>query len=211
MSRIDRVKLYLFIFFRALVVLAGVFAAFNGDWTNLGMSVLTLLIMFLPTIIEKKLSIDFPSEFEIIVVIFIFAALYLGEIKSYFTKVWWWDIFLHTFSGLIIGAVGFSLVDILNKNERISISLSPVFVSIFSFCFALAIGTLWEIYEFAMDSIFGLNMQKSGLVDTMGDLIVDALGALTFSIIGYFYLKGKISILDRFKGKRRNLNDQKDL
>jgi uncharacterized membrane protein len=210
LNRVDRVKLYLFIFFRAIVVFAGVFAAINGDWTNLGMSILTLLVLFLPTIIEKKLSIDFPSEFEIIVVIFIFAALYLGEMRSYYTKFWWWDIFLHTFSGLIIGAVGFSLVDILNKNEKVSISLSPIFVSIFSFCFALAIGALWEIYEFAMDSIFGLNMQKSGLVDTMWDLIVDALGALVFSIIGYFYLKGKVSILDRFKGKRRNWKGQKD-
>jgi len=177
--------------------------------TNLGMSILTLLVMFLPTIIERRLSIDFPSEFEIIVVIFIFAALYLGEMQSYFTKVWWWDIFLHTFSGLIIGAFGFSLVDILNKNEKISISLSPVFVSIFSFCFALAIGALWEIYEFTMDSLFGFNMQKSGLVDTMWDLIVDAFGALVFSIIGYFYLKGKVNILDRFKGKRRDWNEDK--
>lgn len=203
-SNADRLKLFLFFIFRGIVVLAGVLAIINDDWTNFAMSVLTLIILFLPSIIEKKLSVDFPSEFEIAVVIFIFASLYLGEMRSYYFKYWWWDLFLHTFSGLIIGAIGFSLVNILNKNKKVAISLSPIFVSIFSFCFALAAGALWEIYEFTIDSVFGTNMQKSGLVDTMWDLIVDAIGALVFSILGYLYLKGKINILDRFIGINRD-------
>ncbi|HHV98266.1 MAG TPA: hypothetical protein GXX36_01630 [Clostridiaceae bacterium] len=206
LSRADKVKLVLFIIFRAIAVLAGIIAVINNDWTNFALSILTLVVFLLPSIIEKKLSVDFPSEFEIAVLIFIFAALYLGEMRSYYVKYWWWDLFLHTFSGSIIGAIGFSLVDILNKNEKVAIKLSPIFVSIFSFCFALAIGALWEIYEFAMDTFFGLNMQKSGLVDTMTDLIVDTLGALVFSVLGYLHLKGKINLLDRFIGKIRDWN-----
>jgi len=208
LDRADKVKLVLFIIFRVIVVLAGIIAVINNDWTNFALSILTLIVLFLPSIIERRLSVDFPSEFEIAVVIFIFAALYLGEMRAYYIKYWWWDLFLHTFSALIIGAIGFSLVDILNKNEKIAIKLSPVFVSIFSFCFALAIGALWEIYEFAMDTLFGLNMQKSGLVDTMTDLIVDALGALVFSVLGYLNLKGKINLVDRFKGRIRDWNKE---
>lgn|GEM_PF-860998 len=208
LNRADKVKLVLFIIFRAIVVLAGIISVINNDWTNFALSILTLIVLLLPSIIEKRLSVDFPSEFEIAVVIFIFAALYLGEMRAYYVKYWWWDLFLHTFSGLIIGAIGFSLVNILNKNEKIAIKLSPIFVSIFSFSFALSIGALWEIYEFAMDTLFGLNMQKSGLVDTMTDLIVDALGALVFSVLGYLHLKGKINLLDRFIGKIRDWNKE---
>jgi len=206
LNRADKVKLVLFIIFRGIAVLAGIISVINNDWTNFALSILTLIVFLLPSIIEKKLSIDFPSEFEIAVLIFIFSALYLGEVRSYYVKYWWWDLFLHTFSGLIIGAIGFSLVDILNKNEKVAIKLSPIFVSIFSFCFALAIGALWEIYEFIMDILFGLNMQKSGLVDTMTDLIVDTLGALVFSVLGYLHLKGKINLLDRFIGRIRDWN-----
>jgi len=201
-----KVKLILFIAFRAIAALAGALAVFNGDWSNFALCVLTLLVLFLPTIIERRLSIDFPNEFEIITVIFIFSAIYLGEVHAFYVKIWWWDIFLHTLSGLIVGAIGFSLVYILNRHSSVAINLSPVFVSIFSFCFALAIGALWEIYEFAMDSLFGMNMQKSGLVDTMWDLIFDALGALVFSVLGYLYLKGKIRIIEKFTGKYNKRN-----
>ncbi len=204
LNKADKIKLLLFIVFRVITILAGVIAIINNDWTNFALSILTLLVFFLPSMIERKLRVDFPSEFEIAVVVFIFAALYLGEIRSYYMKYWWWDLFLHTFSGSIIGAIGFTLVNILNKNEKVAIKLSPVFVSIFSFCFSMAIGALWEIYEFIMDFLFGLNMQKSGLVDTMTDLIVDAIGALVFSVLGYFYLKGKINLLDRFIGRMRD-------
>ena len=106
---------------------------------------------------------------------------------------------LHTLSGVIIGAIGFSLVYIFNTEENVAIKLSPLFVAIFSFCFATSMGALWEIYEFFMDSIFGLNMQKSGLVDTMWDLIVDALGALVMSVLGYLYLKRHIRLFERLE------------
>ncbi len=201
MTRIEKIKLTIFIVLRVIVIIAGVLAVYNSDWTNFTLAVLTLVVLFLPTLIERKLHLDFPGEFDILIVVFIFAALYLGEIQSFYFRFWWWDIFLHTLSGLIIGAIGFSLVYILNSHDNVSINLSKVFVSIFSFCFALSIGAIWEIFEFSMDSFFGLNMQKSGLVDTMWDLIVDAAGALIFSILGYLYLGGNMRILDKFISK----------
>ena len=189
MDKVDKVKLLIYILFRISIVAAGTTAILRADWTNFALSLITLFLTFLPAVVGKKLHIHYRREFEIVILLFIYASMYLGEIHSFYYRFWWWDIMLHTLSGVIIGAIGFSLVYMLNEEERVAMELSPVFVAIFSFGFALSIGTLWEIFEFLMDSLFGLNMQKSGLIDTMWDLIVDALGALVVSVLGYLYLK----------------------
>jgi len=137
---------------------------------------------------------------------FIFSALFLGEVHSYYTKYWWWDIALHTSSGGLLGIIGFLLVHILNEEENIDIHMKPGFVAFFAFLFAVGLGAIWEIFEFSMDQFFGSDMQKamlndpSGLTDTMWDLIVDALGAIVISLMGYSYLKkaGNTSFLERW-------------
>jgi len=207
LKRIDKVKIVVCIGLRAIVAIGTVMSLVEYDWENFALSLLALFTLFLPSIIEKKFRIEFPTFFEIIVVVFLFCSIYLGSINSFYDIIWWWDIALHTLSGVIIAALGFSLVDILNNNERLSLRLSPVFVAIFSFSFSLALGALWEIYEFGMDSIFGMNMQKSGLVDTMWDLIVDAIGALIFSIVAYFKLKYKSGIRFRVKLKTQEIQE----
>lgn len=122
-------------------------------------------------------------------------SLFLGEVRGYYTRYWWWDIALHTSSGFLLGIVGFLLVHVMNEVEDINRHMRPGFVAFFAFLFAVAIGALWEIFEFAMDTLLGLNMQKpmlgdpSGLTDTMWDLIVDTLGALVISILGYRYVR----------------------
>lgn len=185
--------------FRLLFIAAALFAAYNRDFINVALSVTALFLTFLPKIITRKLNANYPLEFEIIMLLFIYASMYLGEIKMYYLKFWWWDIMLHGFSGVIISVIGFSLVYILNKEQSVEIRLSPKFIALFAFCFALAIGSLWEIFEFAMDSFFKLNMQKSGLVDTMWDLIVDTIGALVVCTIGYFYMAGKVKFIEKFE------------
>ncbi len=189
MDKVDKVKIMIYILVRASIVATGTAAILRADWTNLALSVVTLLLTFLPAVVRKQLHIHYRGKFEIIILLYIYASMYMGEIYSFYHRFWWWDIMLHTLSGVIIGAIGFSLVYMLNEEERVAMELSPAFVAIFSFGFALSIGALWEIFEFLMDSLFGLNMQKSGLVDTMWDLIVDALGALVISVLGYFHLK----------------------
>ena len=198
MKRIDRTKTVLFIIIRLSIVIAAAISVINKNWTYLGMSILTLLVMLLPSIMEKKMKIDFPSEFDIVVVLFIYAALFLGELYSFYERFWWWDTMLHSFSGIILGNIGYALVSYLNTSSSTDINLSPIFVALFTFCFALAIGALWEIFEFSMDSFFGLNMQKSGLVDTMKDLIVDTIGAMLFSVLGYYHQLGKINLISKY-------------
>jgi len=201
MKRVDKIKLWISLIFRIFLVAAAVIAIIKSDWMNLGLSLVTIFLTFLPAIIEKRFKVDFISEFEIVILFFIYASMYLGEIHSFYRRFWWWDIFLHALSGLIIGLIGFLLIYILNKEENVAIKLSPFFVAIFSLSFALAIGVIWEIFEFSMDSFFGFNMQKSGLLDTMWDLIVDAFSGLIVSVSGYFYLKKDTRFFDKLEKK----------
>lgn len=178
------------------ILLAGVVGAiWNQQWLNSVVISGILLITLLPQLLARKFHVIIPNEFKLLAIAFIFASLFLGEVHGYYTRFWWWDIVLHTSSGFLLGIVGFLLVYVLNETERIRLNMRPGFVAFFAFLFALGIGTVWEIFEFSVDSLFGSNMQKSmlgdhsGLTDTMWDLIVDAVGALVISVLGYGYLK----------------------
>lgn len=171
----------------------------QGNWLNsvlvLGISLLTLL----PVVTKKRFNVFIPPEFELAAILFIFLSLFLGEVHGYYARFPWWDKVLHLGSGFLLGILGFLLVFILNEDEEVDLYLSPRFVAIFAFAFAVALGAVWEVFEFSMDSFFGLNMQKSGLVDTMWDLIVDTIGAISISIFGYLYMRaGTDSFLERW-------------
>ena len=161
---------------------------------------LGLFVMTLPSIINKRFSIQIPSIVEVLYYIFLYCAIYLGEVRSFYYLIPFWDTILHAFSGAMLGALGFILVSMLNHEVSHYVRLSPFFIALFAFSFALAFGSLWEIYEFSMDVIFKTNMQKyityegvvlvgnEALLDTMKDIIVDSISALSVSIFGYFYL-----------------------
>ncbi|WP_373792457.1 hypothetical protein [Jeotgalibaca porci] len=161
------------------------------------------LVIFLPQRVENHFEIDIPNVIEIIYIIFLFLAIYLGEVRNFYFLFPNWDAVLHFFSAGMLGAVGFMLVNFMTGIEKLNLRLSPGFVSFFAFCFALTSGVVWEIYEFMADGILGTNMQKfitfegemligrEAVRDTMEDLIVDALGSLLIVLIGYFYLRRK--------------------
>ncbi len=167
----------------------------DGQWMNAFLVMAIMAITLSPAVIGRHLQVHIPAEFQVLAVVFVFAALFLGELHSYYARFWWWDIALHTSSGLLMGILGFLLVYVLNENERVDIHVRPRFVALFAFLFAVTVGTLWEIFEFAMDQIVGTHMQKpmlgdpSGLTDTMWDMMVNALGALTISALGGWYMK----------------------
>jgi hypothetical protein len=180
---------------RALLIFTIVRDILIKNYDGLFIVIITLGLTFYPTILEKEFRVYLPSSIQVIITLFIFAAQYLGEVRNFYEKFWWWDIMLHTTSGFLLGIIGFMFVYLLNKKYDINVTLSPFFVALFAFCFAVMIGVLWEIYEFSLDRLFGYNMQKfrglgqDGLVDTMLDLIVDSAGALVISILGYFNIK----------------------
>ncbi len=171
--------------------------------------VLGIVAFFMPNLITKKTKIIIPSNMYLVYVVFLYAAVFLGEIGNFFYKVPHWDTILHTCSGAMLGALGFSFVNILNKNEKVHVQLAPIFVALFAFGFAITLGVLWEIYEFTFDGLLGINMQKfalengteligrAALADTMEDLIVDSIGAFVMSVIGYISLKYKKGWIDK--------------
>lgn len=227
-----------YLFLRAGIIICMVAQIFNHNFENVFLCILSLILLLMPTIIEHQLKIDFPDTLEIIIMLFVFAAEILGEIRSFYLTYPYWDTMLHTMNGFLCAAIGFSLVDFFNRNERFSLKLSPVFMAVVAFCFSMTIGVLWEFFEYGMDRFLLFDMQKDtivhtissvsldptvsnisvvikdisdvivvsdgreislglggyldlGIHDTMKDLFVNFIGAVVFSIIGYFYVKNR--------------------
>ncbi len=175
---------------RFSLIIAILLAAWEQLWMLVFVSATVFFLTFLPAIIEKRLHIFLPLEFEFIIIAFIYTTLFLGEVQGYYTRFWWWDSLLHFGSAIVLGIIGFLIIYTLNYEPKIKIKLDAKFVALFAFSFAIMIGAVWEIFEFFMDQNFGMNMQKTGLDDTMYDLIIDTVGASIASIAGYFYIKG---------------------
>ena len=178
------------------------FAHERGDYVLMFIQCLLGLVVFsLPSIVSRKWKFSIPNFIYVMYYIFLYCAIFLGEVLQFYYLVPHWDTILHFFSGAMLGALGFILVSWLNDSEKIRVSLSPAFVTLFAFCFALSCGAIWEIYEYVFDGLLGLNMQKfvtaegvtlighEALRDTMKDIIVDALAALLISVMGYARMK----------------------
>jgi hypothetical protein len=189
LDKAEKIQLRISYFLQLIIAATTIVLLVRQKWLTGFLVAGILILTFLPAIIQRSYKVYLPVEFELITIIFIFAAVFLGEYHSYYAKFWWWDTVLHTFSGFLLGIAGFLMVYILNEDPKIHMKMKLGFVSIFAFAFAVMLGAVWEIFEFSMDSLFGFSMQKNGLVDTMWDLIVDSIGALAIAILGFFYIK----------------------
>ena len=208
-----------YVVLRMLVLAMAILQFFNGDYENVFLCILTLLLLLAPAFIQVQFRIELPSVLEVIVLVFVFSAEILGEISSFYEIFPFWDTVLHTMNGFLAAAIGFSLVDLLNRSDRVKFELSPLYLAIVSFCFSMTIGVIWEFFEFGMDQLFGFDMQKDaivhsissvmlqvtvngqdlglggyldiGLIDTMEDLVVNFIGAVVFSVFGFLYVKNR--------------------
>ena len=244
----NKTTLTVYLVLRGLVIFVLIRSLLRREYQSMFLCALSLVLMVLPSIISKKLKIVLPSTLEIIILLFIFAAEILGEIHSFYVRIPNWDTMLHTINGFLCAAIGFCLVDMLNRDDQFSFKLSPLYLAIVSFCFSMTVGVLWEFYEFGVDQLLGMDMQKDtmvhvinsvnldptrsntvihiqdivdtivvhsdgtqeslglggyldlGIIDTMKDLLVNFIGAVVFSTIGYFYVKqeGKGKVANRF-------------
>lgn len=226
---------------RVLVIAVAIVSFFSGNIENFFLCILSLILFLLPAFVERKFKVDLPDALEIIVLLFIFAAEILGEISSFYVRVPHFDTMLHTVNGFLFAAIGFAMVDVLNRSSRVKFNLSPFYLAVMAFCFSMTVGVVWEFFEFGMDMIVGFDMQKDtvvdairsvtldlsatnqvvaiegiedvvlitangaqplsdygvagyvdiGLIDTMKDLIVNFIGAVVFSVIGFFYVKSR--------------------
>lgn len=176
---------------------------------------LGVLVLLYPNMIFRKRKIEIPSNLYLLYVIFLFCAIFLGEVRNFYHVVPYWDTVLHAFSGGMSAALGFSFISLLNDDEKVHLKLTPFFVAFFAFTFALTLGVAWEIYEYLADGALGMNMQKfalmdgtlligrSALNDTMEDLIVDGIGAFVISVIGYISLKYNKGWVEKLLLKRK--------
>ena len=196
--------------------------------------VLTIVLLYVPSWVQVRLRIELPPALEITILCFIFAAEILGEVNAFYVRVPNWDTMLHTLNGFLAAAVGFSMVLLLNDDDRLTFHLSPFFLALVAFCFSMTIGVLWEFFEFGMDWFFHTDMQRDtvvnaiysasldptrsnkvvavkgitdvlingeslglggyldiGIIDTMKDLLVNFVGAVVFSVTGFFYARSK--------------------
>lgn len=244
----ERGVMFVYIFLRLSVILVLVAQLFNRNFENVFLCVLVLFLFSLPTMLEQRLAIELPNTLEVIILLFIYAAEIMGEIGAYYIKHPYWDTALHTMNGFLCAAVGFSLLDLLNRQKKVTFQLSPLYLAVVAFCFSMTVGVLWEFFECLMDQLFYLDMQKDiivheigtvmldptggnkpihlrdivdvivvqgdgtqtalglggyldiGLLDTMMDLFVNFVGAIVFSVIGFFYVRsrGKSRFAKRF-------------
>lgn len=171
----------------SILLLAAVFASFEGRWSLAFVALLTLILASAPVFLARWFDIQLPVPFVFAITVFVIGSVFMGEQFDFYERYWWWDIVLHGTSAVGFGMIGFLFVFMLFEGDRFA---APAWaICLMAVCFAISVGVIWEIFEFLMDYLFGLNMQKSGLIDTMTDLIVDLCGALLSASIGYVYLR----------------------
>ena len=236
-----------YVVLRTFILITLILQLIRGNYENAFFCILTLILFLIPGFVEKKFNVEMPETLEIVIFLFIFAAEMLGEAQNFFNIFSHWDTILHTINGFLCAAIGFSLIDILNRTEKFHLDLSPFFVAFVGFCFSMTIGVLWEFLEYGSDVYLHSDMQKDtivesissvalnesgenvavhvdditetqittqdgttyvindgyldiGLIDTMGDLAVNFIGALIYCVIGFFYVKDrdKNSIASKF-------------
>jgi len=170
----------------AALLLAGLIALGFARWSLAFVTFATLLLSLMPPLLASRWSVMLPLPFLIATTAFVFGSIFMGEAFDFYERLWWWDLALHGFSAIGFGLFGFLFVFMLFEGDRFA--APPAAIAFISFCVAMMIGAVWEIFEYTMDQTFGLNMQKSGLDDTMGDLMIDALGGFIGGLTGYLYL-----------------------
>lgn len=171
----------------ALLVLAALTSAFEGRWSLTFVSLATLTLALAPLVLASRFNITLPLPFVVATTLFVIASIFMGEAFDFYERVWWWDIALHGSSAIGFGLLGFVFVLMMFEGDRFA--APPWAMCLMAFGLAVTVGVSWEVFEFLMDQWFGLNMQKSGLQDTMEDLIVDVIGAAFASWLGYVYLR----------------------
>lgn len=195
MRKITNYKIpsYVYIMWLSLV-LAIPFGIYEKDWMSIFISLVVLSSSIYAIKLCQEIEFKIPSSLITASIIFIYASLFLGEVHNFYGRFWWWDSVLHASSAIGFGLIGATILVLMTRQGKVK--ASPAIISIFVFSFALAIGAVWEIFEYFMDQFFGMNMQKDGLHDTMKDLIVDTFGALIATAVSYLYFSNnKIGIL----------------
>ena len=169
----NKTTLTVYLVLRGLIIFILVRAVLRREYQSVFLCALSLVLLIMPSIISRRLKIVLPDTLEIVILLFIFAAEILGELNSFYVRVPHWDTMLHTINGFLCAAIGFALVDMMNRNDRFTFQLSPLYLAIVSFCFSMTVGVLWEFFEFSGDYFLGMDMQKDTIVHAIHSVNLD--------------------------------------
>lgn len=194
-SWVDRVELAIALVLQVGILIVTVSAFIERQWLGGFAGTVVLLLSFAPAMIERRWKLALPVEFTLITSVFLYASFALGEARDFYERIWWWDLALHGLAALTIGVIGFLLIYVFYMTNRIQ--LRPTWMATITFALAVSVGTMWEIFEYLADLSLGLSMQKSGLDDTMTDLMINAAGAALAAFMGYFYVRDEDSLFAR--------------
>ncbi len=158
---------------RVIVIVLLALSLVDRNYENAFICLLVLVLFLVPSFLQKHLDVRLPSLLQIIILLFIFAAEILGELSNYYVQYRHWDTLLHSTWGFLCAAIGYSLVDILNRDARIKLSLSPLYLAIAAFCFSMTIGVFWEFFEFFVDTVLGFDMQKDTVIHGFSSVALD--------------------------------------
>jgi len=172
---------------RVVLIFTLIYSLIYGGILIQFVSLLALFLTFVPWILREYFGIKTPAGVEIISLMFIYGILFIGEVRGFYAEFWWWDLLLNSVASIALGLIGLTVMYVLYNEGKID--THPAFIILLTFFFAFSIGSLWEIFEYSLDTIFGTGLQQGGLSDTMSDLIVNAVWAAIVSIVGFTYVK----------------------
>jgi hypothetical protein len=187
MKRKDKIRIGIYLSYLVVISLIGAASYFVNNVLDFTLSLLALFLMFSPALIRKDFRADFPSLIDTLILVYLFLGTYLGSFKSFFEKIWWWDILLHLLMGISIALISFSVIFRLRELKS-HVQMSSFMIAFFSFAITMAAGAIWEIIEYILDTFFGFELQQPH-PDTMIDLIFVFIGGLIVSAGGYLYAK----------------------
>lgn len=199
-----------FILFSATALAGGLWMTFRGkpaapSWILAGLTALiSFLLTYVPDYLGYRDIMMVPASLKLSFILFIFLAMFLGNLLNFYQRFFWWDTMLHFASGALFALAGLSLLVSMIREPDLIRQINPRVFFLFSFVFSLACGAVWEVFEFASDSFLGMNMQRwqsdmtplqwealrlvsnrsnPGLIDTMKDMMAGGLGALLASLL----------------------------
>ncbi|MAG07701.1 hypothetical protein CMI46_02700 [Candidatus Pacearchaeota archaeon] len=187
---------------RGLLILAFLMSLYSNRPLVLIFSIIGFIATFLPQISKALFGANFPAEYEVLILLFIYGVLFLGDVRGVFAGFWWWDVLLNFAAAIALSIVGLTILYVLYKDKKIT--ANPFIIAFLTFSFSLAMGTVWEVIEFALDTFMNTTLQESA-IDTMQDLVVNMLGALLVSLAGYSFIKdGRMKVVSEFVIKQMN-------
>lgn len=148
--------------------------------------VVAIVLSITPSVVERNYRVTLPFELDLLITLSLFLHTFMGEGLDFYQKIDAWDNVLHVYGSAVIAMLAFLITYTLHYTKKVRLTI-PL-IGFFTVTFAMAVGGLWEIGEFAIDGIFGKRTQD-GLTDTMWDMIEDLIGGMVIAILGMIYVR----------------------